>query len=392
MAATNIASENTSTVVRRSANYDPPKWDHDYIQALSSKYMEESYVKRHDMLKEKVRMILTTTQDPLEQFELIDLLERLGLSYHFEDEIKKILENIYTKSVADQKDEWNYENNLYAIALQFRIFRLHGYTVSTEVFNDFQDEKGNYKECITEDVEGMLSLLEASVLSLEGEIILDEARNFTSKHLKEIVVKNENKDDMSLLIERSLEFPLHWRTPRLEARWFIDIYERKHNRNPMLLEFAKLDFNIVQAIHQEEIKETSRWWKNLGLPKKLNFARDRLMESYFWQTGFKSDPKFRHFRIISAKLFAIMTMIDDAYDVYGTLEELELFTEAVHRWDITYAMEKLPDYMKILFLAQQSIVNEIVYEALRDDGFNVMDCIKKYERIFCFIYRANYIK
>ncbi|KAJ7961433.1 Terpene synthase [Quillaja saponaria] len=73
-----------------------------------------------------------------------------------------------------------------------------------------------------------------------------------------------------------------------------------------------------------------------------------------------------------------MTMIDDAYDVYGTLEELELFTEAVHRWDITYAMEKLPDYMKILFLAHHNTVNELVYEALRDHGFNVMDCIKKY--------------
>ncbi|KAJ7961434.1 Terpene synthase [Quillaja saponaria] len=217
MAATNIASGNTSTsmVVRRCANFDPPKWDYDYIQALSSKYMKESYVERRDMLKKKVKIILTTPQDPHKQIELIDLLERLGLSYHFEDEIKKILDNICTKSVADQKDAWNYETNLYAVALQFRLFRLHGYTVSTEVFNDFQDEKGNYKKCITEDVEGMLSLLEASVLSLEGEIILDEARNFTSKHLKEIVVKNENKDDMSLLIERSLEFPLHWRTPRL---------------------------------------------------------------------------------------------------------------------------------------------------------------------------------
>ena len=48
---------------------------------------------------------------------------------------------------------------------------------------------------------------------------------------------------------------MDWRMPRLEARWwFIDIYERSDDMNPTLLELAKLDFNMVQATYQEDLR------------------------------------------------------------------------------------------------------------------------------------------
>ena len=68
-----------------------------------------------------------------------------------------------------------------------------------------------------------------------------------------------SKDEKEVAIVRhALELPLHWRMPRLETRWFIDIYERKVDMNPILLEFAKLDFNKVQFIHQQDLKYASR--------------------------------------------------------------------------------------------------------------------------------------
>ena len=70
----------------------------------------------------------------------------------------------------------------------------------------------------------------------------------------------EQNIDQNLAIEvnHALELPLQWRMPRLEARWFIDVYEKRQDMNPILLEFAKLDFNMVQATHQEDLRHRPR--------------------------------------------------------------------------------------------------------------------------------------
>lgn len=70
----------------------------------------------------------------------------------------------------------------------------------------------------------------------------------------------------------------------------------------------------------------------MGLAKKLSFARDRSTECYFWALGMASDPQFCNCRQELAKVAAFITIVDDVYDVYGTLDELELFTEAVERY------------------------------------------------------------
>ena len=113
---------------------------------------------------------------------------------------------------------------------------------------------GNF---VFHDIKGILSLYEVSFLSLEDEIIMDKARDITSKNLEEYEKKNED-NDISLLVSHALETPLHWRVPRLEARWFIEMYQRRHNKSEALLKFAKLDFNMVQVTHQEDLKHTSR--------------------------------------------------------------------------------------------------------------------------------------
>ncbi|KAI4324232.1 hypothetical protein L6164_023786 [Bauhinia variegata] len=106
-------------------------------------------------------------------------------------------------------------------------------------------------------IEGILSLYEASFCLMKNGTILEEAKNFSSKHLKEFMRKCGDTD-LSLLHGHALEIPLHWRMPRLETHWFIDFYERKHSMNQSLLKLAKLDFNMVQAIHQEDLKHASR--------------------------------------------------------------------------------------------------------------------------------------
>ena len=65
--------------------------------------------------------------DPLEQLELIDIFQRLGLSHHFEGEMKRILEGLYNN---DQSGDMWRKENLYATTLKFRLLRQHGYNIS----------------------------------------------------------------------------------------------------------------------------------------------------------------------------------------------------------------------------------------------------------------------
>ncbi|KAB1205519.1 Myrcene synthase, chloroplastic [Morella rubra] len=162
---------------------------------------------------------------------------------------------------------------------------------------------------------------------------------------------------------------------RLEARWFINEYRRKEDMNPILLELAELDFNMVQAAHQEDLKDASRWWRSTGLGENLGFARDRLMENFLWTVGVIFQPQFGYCRRMLARVNALITTIDDVYDVYGTLEELEQFTDAINRWDTN--VEHLPYYMQICFLALHNSVNEMAFDSLKEQRFHIVRYLKK---------------
>ena len=132
-----------------------------------------------------------------------------------------------------------------------------------EVFNVFKDETGKFKACMSDDIMGMLSLYEASFHLIKGENILEEAREFATKCLEKYMMTRQNKvdDQIGLLVSHALELPLHWRISKLEVRWYIDVYEKRQDMmNSILIEFAKLDFNMVQLTHQIDLKHVSRYF------------------------------------------------------------------------------------------------------------------------------------
>lgn len=129
----------------------------------------------------------------------------------------------------------------------------------TDVFDGFKNDGGELKESLGGDTEGVLQLYEASFLLTEGETSLEQARLFSKNLLQKKLDDGEELDEfLSSLVRRSLELPLHWSVQRPNARWFANAYSKKSQANPILLELAKLDFNIVQAAYQEELKEISR--------------------------------------------------------------------------------------------------------------------------------------
>lgn len=68
-----------------------------------------------------------------------------------------------------------------------------------------------------------------------------------------------------------------------------------------------------------------------GLAAKSSFARDRLVECYFWSVGSYPEPENCLARSILSRLIAITTVIDDVYDAFGLIDELEVFTDAFER-------------------------------------------------------------
>ncbi|PIN04578.1 Tricyclene synthase [Handroanthus impetiginosus] len=163
---------------------------------------------------------------------------------------------------------------------------------------------------------------------------------------------------------------------RLEARWNIENYDKQSRANKLLHKLAILDFNMVQSVYQSDLQELSRWWKRVGLANKLSFARDRLIESFFWAVGMVFQPQFSKCRVGLTKVVKLITVLDDIYDVYGSPEELQQLTDAVEKWDVN-AVDHLPDYMKIFFLALYNTANDLAYDTLKEQDQFVISHLRK---------------
>ncbi|CAJ1977811.1 unnamed protein product [Sphenostylis stenocarpa] len=378
-----IAEQNT----RRSANYKPNLWNYQFLQSLGNDPKVKKLEERASEIEEEVRHMMTSVDiEPLSLLELIDDVQRLGLTYKFEEDIVKALDEKIVLLNENQK----HKGGVHATALRFRLLRQHGFEISQDVFKNFKDKEGGFDIELKNDVQGLLSLYEASYLGFEGENLLDEARLFSTTQLKSNLKEGVNTK-LAEQVSHALELPYHRRVHRLEARRYIDIYEPKESHHQLLLELAKLDFNMVQSQHQKELQELSRWWREMGLTNKLDFVRDRLMEVYFWALGMAPHPDLSECRKAITKMFGLVTIIDDVYDVYGTLDELELFTDAVERWNVD-AVNTLPEYMKLCYLALYNAVNDTTYSILKEKGHGNLSYLSKSWRELCkaFIQEAKW--
>lgn len=72
-------------------------------------------------------MIVKATEDPSRNLELVDSVTRLGVSYHFEEEIDEFMQKL-----CDNLDEYvmNNADNLHRISLSFRLLRQRGHRAS----------------------------------------------------------------------------------------------------------------------------------------------------------------------------------------------------------------------------------------------------------------------
>ena len=59
-------------------------------------------------------------------------------------------------------------------------------------------------------------------------------------------------------VRRALHLPLPRTLKRVEALHYMSEYKQEPMHNSSILEFAKLDFNLLQRLHLKELKALSR--------------------------------------------------------------------------------------------------------------------------------------
>eukprot|EP01018_Ginkgo_biloba_P025693 Gb_11595 [translate_table: standard] len=400
----------TSHVSRRTGNHHPNLWDDHFIQSLDStpSYQHEANSVRAESLISEIKdmfggLMGEGDNDLLEHLVMVDDLERLGIDGHFQKEIKVALDYVYRY--------WNHARgigrgrksvvtDLNTTAVGLRLLRLHRYHVSPDnVLDKWRDESGHFKCCEGERdgtdvglIRSMLNLFRVSLLAFPGEKVMDEAKLFAANFLKQLVAKADLDVSSANLLQEvkyALEYTWHNNLPGFEARSFIDAYAGQstaigNQYQLKCLELAKLEFNMLQSLHQKEMQLVSRWWTESVLAE-LTFARHRHVEYYFWAAAATPEPGFSTYRIALAKIATLATVVDDIYDTYGTLDELKLFTEAVRRWDLSM-MECLPEYMRICFRELYQTVNELACQAQKTQGREMLNYIRRAWEIYIGAY------
>ncbi|GFP92435.1 probable terpene synthase 13 [Phtheirospermum japonicum] len=120
----------------------------------------------------------------------------------------------------------------------------------------------------------------------------------------------------------------------------------------------------------------------MGLSKQLKLSRNQPLKWHMWLTVALWDPKWSKQRIMLTKPISLVYAVDDIFDLYGTLQELTLFTEAVNQWDMN-AAEKLPGYMRTCFMAVYDTTHEISRMVFEEHGWNPIEfLIKEWRNLF----------
>lgn len=128
----------------------------------------------------------------------------------------------------------------------------------TDVFNKFKDSEGKFKESLINDTQGLLSLYESAHMRVHEEDILDEALEFTTAHLEQMLNSLSSNTLSASQVVYALNMPIRKGLTRLDARHYIPIYQQDNSHDETLLKFAKLDFNMLQKDHQRELSDITR--------------------------------------------------------------------------------------------------------------------------------------
>lgn len=289
---------------------------------------------------------------------MVDHIQRLGLSEHFNEEIEHILKQVYENfryHGSQPTETYLLAKKLYKDALAFRLLRMQGYDLKPRGFCWFLQDIGmlDYMEKNCERLTSVLyTVYRATDLAFTGEYELEEARSFSEKLLEKatstIRIRDDNLvifPDLEKVIKHELTLPWITRLDHLEHRMWIEenkisplwlgkasFYRLPCFNNKKLMQLASENYKFRQSIYAKELEEVKRWSIESGL-SDMGFGREKTTYCYFAASSSSCLPHDSIIRLIVAKAAILITVADDFYDMEGSLSELEALTEAVQRWD-----------------------------------------------------------
>ncbi|XP_059660819.1 (E,E)-geranyllinalool synthase-like [Cornus florida] len=323
---------------------------------------------------------------------MVNQIQRLGLSEHFNEEIEKTLSEVYRMYEKQESPLTKVElvpAKIYKDALAFRLLRMQGYNVTPWTFCWFllhADVVAHIEENFEVFTSAMYNVYRATDLMFSGEYEHEEARSFSRKLLEKSrsTLGNINDNIVMLpnfqrLIEHELALPWIARLSHLDHRKWIEenkvhslwigkasFYRLSCLQNDKLMQLAVENYEFRQSIYRNELEELKRWSKEWGL-SEMGFEREKTTYCYFAIAASTSLPHNSPVRMLVAKSAILITVADDFYDMEGSLNELQHLTDAVLRWD----GKGLSGHSKIIFNALDHFVRDIAEKHLHLQGSDI---------------------
>ncbi|KAF2297397.1 hypothetical protein GH714_022992 [Hevea brasiliensis] len=69
------------------------------------------------------------------------------------------------------------------------------------------------------------------------------------------------------------------------------------------------------------------------------------------------EPEYTLARLMITKYTKMLSVVDDTYDAYGTIDELRRFTDAFQRCNAD-AIDEVPEYMKVIYKGLLNLFDE----------------------------------
>nr|AKP96362.1 ent-kaurene synthase [Grindelia hirsutula] len=317
------------------------------------------------------------------RLSMVDTLQKLGIAQHFRVEIQDVLDETYRCWV--QKDEQIF-TDVVTCALAFRVLRISGYEVSSDPLTEITKE-GDYMNAPEDeepfkDIYSALEVHRASQIMYQEELTLGErvlrSSDFLIQRLSaEAVPSNIHKE-----VEHALKFPFNGCLERISARRNIEHYNIDNTRilkttyrssntgNQDYLRLAVEDFNACQSIYRREVESLERWVVENRL-NQLKFARQKTAYCYFSVAATLSSPELSDARISWAKNAILTTVVDDFFDVGGSMDELANLIQCVEKWNVNVETDCCSETVRIVFLALKDAICWIGGAAFKWQGRDI---------------------